>query len=386
MTSVDRPPEQLRVLLVEDRIPDASLGSGYPRMIDTIAELQRVVGAHVSLFPTFGINDGERDHLPSGVQLIDQPLEDHLATLQTVGSRYSAVLISRPHNYDRVADVFRRFLPGVPVIYDAEALYFRRLERQADLATNATRERLLADARAMRTLEESIAAEADVVVCISADEAELLNSKSRRPVVVNEPLLARATFSDAGFLDRSSVGFVAGWSAGANSPNADGLRWFARHVWPLVLARVPGVKLLVTGDDPPQEVLRFACESIQFVGRVSDLEEFYRGLRVAIVPIRYGSGVKLKAVEALQFGVPTVATTIGAESIPSDVEGVLPVTDGVEAFAERVAELLNDEGAWKEQSELLAEQGQRWNSQRHSSIWPELLGSLLSGTTASRDL
>ena len=380
------PTDQVRVLLVEDRIPDASLGSGYPRMIDTIAELQQLVGAHVSLFPTFGINDGERDHLPAGVQLIDEPLEDHLVAMQHSGRRYSAVLVSRPHNYERVADVFRELLPGVPVIYDAEALYFRRLERQADLATSSTRERLLSDAHAMRALEESIAAEADVVVCISADEARLLDAKSKRPVVVNEPLLARATFSDAGFSDRSSVGFVAGWSAGANSPNADGLRWFARHVWPLVLARVPGVKLLVTGDDPPQEVLRFACESIEFVGRVSDLEVFYRGLRVAIVPIRYGSGVKLKAVEALQFGVPTVATSIGAESIPSDVEGLLPVTDGVEAFAARVAELLSDEGAWKEQSERLAEQGQRWNAQRHSSIWPELMESLLSGTAVSRDL
>ena len=102
-------------------------------------------------------------------------------------------------------------------------------------------------------------------------------------------------------------------------------------MWPLVLARVPGAKLLVTGDDPPREVLRFACDSIEFLGRVPDLERFYDALRVAIVPIRYGSGVKLKTVEALQFGVPTVSTTIGAESIPSDVDGLLPVAIGAAA-------------------------------------------------------
>lgn len=380
MTTPGVPPADIRVLLVEDRIPDAALGSGYPRMIDTIAELQLLVGAHVALYPTFGVGEGESAHLPAGVELIEVALEDHLGSLRERGRSYSAVIISRPHNYERVAAIIRTYLPGVPVIYDAEALYFRRIERQSALATGRIKETLLAEAAAMRELEESIASEVDAVVCISADEAELLTGATKAPVVVNAPLLAKATLSHAGFAARSNVGFVAGWSAGGNSPNADGLRWFARHVWPLVLARVPGARLLVTGDDPPQEVLRFACESIEFLGRVPDLERFYDALRVAIVPIRYGSGVKLKTVEALQFGVPTVSTSIGAESIPSDVDGLLPVADDEGAFAARVAELLLDQKAWDEHSELLAEQGRRWNESRHVSIWPSLMTSVLTST------
>jgi hypothetical protein len=374
------PSGSIRVLLVEDRIPDAALGSGYPRMIDTISELQRLVGARVALYPTFGVGEGESAHLPAGVELIEVPLEDHLVGLRPDDDSYSAVIISRPHNYERVATTIRSYLPGVPVIYDAEALYFRRIERQSDLATGRVREQLLSEAAAMRVLEESIAAEVDAVVCISADEAELLKGKTRAPVVVNAPLLAKATLSHSGFAARANVGFVAGWSAGGNSPNADGLRWFARHVWPLVLARAPGAKLLVTGDDPPQEVLRFACDSIEFLGRVPDLERFYDQLRVAIVPIRYGSGVKLKAVEALQFGVPTVSTSIGAESIPSDVDGLLPVADDPTEFAIRVAELLLDQNAWDAHSELLAEQGRRWNEDRHVSIWPSLMTSVLTSS------
>jgi O-antigen biosynthesis protein len=379
VSETDRKVPPIRVLLIEDRIPDPSLGSGYPRMIDTIAELQNVVGAKVSLFPTFGVNDGERAHLPDDVDLIDVPLEDHLVGHRAFRGKYSAVIISRPHNYQRVAKVVRAVLPGVPVIYDAEALYFRRLERQADLATGAVRQQLLREARAMQALEERIAAESDAVVCISADEAELLSRKTVHPVVVNGPLLAAAAFTEQDFFSRQNVGFVAGWSAGPNAPNVDGLRWFARHVWPRVLARMPGAKLLVTGDAPPREVLRFACESIEFVGRVNDLEDFYAGIRVAVVPVRYGSGVKLKAVEALQFGVPTVATAIGAESIPSDVDGLLAVVDDTGEFADEIAALYLDVRVWQAQREILRIQADAWSEHRPVSIWPALFERVLVG-------
>ena len=103
---------------------------------------------------------------------------------------------------------------------------------------------------------------------------------------------------------------------------------------------IPSAQLLVTGEDPPIEVRRFECPSIRFLGFVPDLPAFYAHLRLTVVPIRYGSGVKLKAVEALQSGVPTVATTVGAESIPSDVEVILAVADDDGEFADLVALVL----------------------------------------------
>lgn len=375
---------RLRVLLVEDRIPDARLGSGYGRMIDTIAELQAMGGVHVALYPTLGIEDSERVLVPAGVQLVDVALADHFDWLRSLGGNYSAVIVSRPHNYEQVAPLIHEHLPGVPVIYDAEAIYFRRIERQADLATGAVREALLAEAAEMRALEEAIAADVDAVVCIADDEAALFAGKTKRPVIVNGPLLTQVSWTDPGYDEREGIGFIAGWSAGSQSPNVDGLRWFARHIWPRVLARVPGVQLLVTGDDPPREVRRFECESITFLGAVGDLTEFYGRLRLAIVPIRYGSGVKLKAVEALQSGVPTVATSIGAENIPIDVPGLLPITDDEGAFAEHTAALYQDRAAWESKRDLLAEQRRIWSSHPQRSIWPDLFDQILSPASSGR--
>ena len=345
-------------------------------MLDTIEELQESVGAEIYLYPTFGFTEAERAHLPENVQLIDEPLEKHVSDPAKGRDRYRAVIVSRPHNYEQVIDALRQWLPGVPVVYDAEALYFTRLERQANLADGPTRAQLLKAAQEMRDLEESIARDVQAVVCISPEEQNLLAAKTSSPVVVSGPLLSAPKFTAREFAARSGVGFVAGWTAGPNAPNVDGLRWFARHVWPRVLARIPDIQLLVTGDSPPREVLRFASDSINFIGRVSDLEDFYARLRVAVVPIRYGSGVKLKAVEALQFGVPTVATAIGAESIPADVDGLLDVVDDTGEFAEAIARLYLDEKAWESQREVLASQVEQWSTHRPPSVWPSLFKQL----------
>ncbi|HVB04629.1 MAG TPA: glycosyltransferase family 4 protein [Acidimicrobiales bacterium] len=370
----------LRILLVEDYVPDATLGSGYGRMIDTITELQRAGDVTVTLFPTFGASDATPHAGPKNVEILDIPLERHLAEVHAAGGGYDLVIVSRPHNYEVASPILSDCLPGVPVIYDAEALYFRRLERQAKLATGVVRAKLLLEAAAMRRLEERIAAEADAVVCISDEEADLLTRHARRRVEVNGPLLAHAAWTDEGFSERRAVGFVAGWSAGPRSPNVDGLKWFARHVWPRVLARVPGAELVVTGSDPPLEVTRFECSSIHYAGVVPDLNRFYASLRLAVVPIRYGSGVKLKAVEALQSGVPTVATAVGAEGIPTDVTDLIPVTDDAREFADLVALLIGNEEIWRAQRERLKEQCRIWEEHPQSSVWPGLVAHLVGAS------
>jgi hypothetical protein len=347
-------------------------------MIDTIRDLQAMGNVHVALYPAFGQIEEEPTVGPDGVEVLGEPLDGHLLRLRARGASYDVVIVSRPHNYERVAPVLRELLPAVPVVYDAEALYFRRLERQASLAEGEVRASLLVESEEMRRLEEQIAREVDEVVCIAPEEAALLQATTTKPVSVNPPLLTGVSWTDSSFEERSGVGFIAGWSAGPRSPNVDGLRWFARHVWPRVLGRVPSAQLLVTGADPPVEVRRFACSSIRFLGLVPDLSVLYARLRVTVVPIRYGSGVKLKAVEALQSGVPTVATTVGAESIPTGVASLLQVSDDPQEFAELVAREHEDSETWYAQRQRLAEQVALWSAHPQTSIWPGLVTRLAS--------
>ncbi len=365
----------LRVLVIDDRVPEPSIGSGFARMADAIDELVGTGRCHVSLLCSLEGGEARNDPLAErGVEVIDEPIERHLAEQ---GLSYSLVVVSRPHNYVRFAPVVRRLLPGVPVVYDAEALYHRRIDRQAALVEDPVERRALeAAAAAVRADETAIAADADHVVCISADEAAFFEAEAPGRVEVNAPFLAGPSPTPQGFDERADIGYVAGWFAGGTSPNADGLLWFVRQVLPLVRARAAGARLLVTGASPPRNVGRLAGPAVRFVGEVDDLSAFYGSVRAVIVPLRYGAGVKIKTVEALQFAVPTVATTVGAEGVPLEVPGALSVEDDPSRFADALAPLLADAAAWQDQRDALLEQHRRWRTAGHEPFWSSLLDRL----------
>jgi O-antigen biosynthesis protein len=86
---------------------------------------------------------------------------------------------------------------------------------------------------------------------------------------------------------------------------------------------------------------------VEVTGYVTDdeLSRRYAKARVAVVPLRYGAGIKGKVVEALQQGLPLVTTPVGAQGLEG-LEQVIPVTDTPEQMAQALLHLLTDDAAW----------------------------------------
>lgn len=127
-------------------------------------------------------------------------------------------------------------------------------------------------------------------------------------------------------------------------PNVVALEWFTRHVLPAVLEKAPEARLLVAGSDPPP---RYAfpdpANAIELMGFVEDIEPLFSSCAVFICPIRSGSGVRVKLLEAFASGIPVVSTTIGAEGLASR-DGVFCVlADDPATFANGILRLFEDE-------------------------------------------
>ena len=104
--------------------------------------------------------------------------------------------------------------------------------------------------------------------------------------------------------------------------------------------------------------------------------------RCAVVPIRFGAGVKLKTVEALQAGVPVVATSIGAEGIPERWAGGMAVADDPSAFAEALVAMVTSPSTWRRHRDAL-DAAVAAPLEDGAPSWDTVLASLGLATTRS---
>jgi GT2 family glycosyltransferase/glycosyltransferase involved in cell wall biosynthesis len=257
------------------------------------------------------------------------------------GAEIDRVLLSRPH-------VARDFLPqlrahcAAPVAYYGHDLHFQRLRRQATLLADP---KAAAEAATTEALERKVWRSVDIVLYPSEDEAAQVRA-------LEPSATARSVqpYAFAGFAAprpppaMPQLLFVGGF---AHPPNAEAAAWLVTAVLPLIRARVPDVRLAIVGSNPGPKVRALASETVQIAANVSDAElaAWYARARVAVIPLTFGAGVKLKVVEALREGLPVVTTDIGAEGLPG-VRDIAFVCNDADGFAAATCLLLQDDALW----------------------------------------
>jgi glycosyltransferase involved in cell wall biosynthesis len=128
-------------------------------------------------------------------------------------------------------------------------------------------------------------------------------------------------------------------------PNRDGIRWFCSQVWPSVRALVPDAELDIVGARPPAEVVALGeLDGVTVVADVPDIAPFLGRARVAVVPLRIGSGSRLKALEAMAAARPVVGTAIGLGGLELEADRHAIVADDPNQFAAAVVRCLTDAG------------------------------------------
>jgi glycosyltransferase involved in cell wall biosynthesis len=125
-------------------------------------------------------------------------------------------------------------------------------------------------------------------------------------------------------------------------PNADAVLHFCADILPRIRAAVPEVTFAVVGRDPPDRVQRLAGRSVLVTGTVTDVRPFMRDAAVFVVPLRSGSGTRLKILEALASGCAVVSTSVGCEGINVTHGQDILIADTAAAFAEAVVRCLRD--------------------------------------------
>jgi len=125
-------------------------------------------------------------------------------------------------------------------------------------------------------------------------------------------------------------------------PNEDGVAYFVDKIFPLIRREIPGASFWVVGRRPPRRIQALASNHVTVTGAVDDIRPYLGKAAVCIVPLRSGSGTRIKIFEAMAMGKAVVSTTMGAEGLPVRHGENIILADDPADFARQVVQLLRD--------------------------------------------
>ena len=249
------------------------------------------------------------------------------------------ILFDFPHSCVLMPD--RLGVPSVMFTHNIEA---EILERHAKVARGPMRPVWAREAAKMRAFEAAMLPRFDTVIAVSARDAKGLSEQFG---------LSNVQLVDTG-VDLDYYGYHAPvertdtviFSGAMDSrSNIDGIQFLMDEVWPLLIARRPDTRMIVAGRNPPPALVERARQrgiAWTFTGFVDDIRPHVLAGSVSVIPLRVGSGTRLKVFEAMALGRPIISTALGVEGLPVEPGRHYVNAESAADFADAVADLLDD--------------------------------------------
>lgn len=126
------------------------------------------------------------------------------------------------------------------------------------------------------------------------------------------------------------------------APNVDASVFLVKEIMPLVWKVLPNAKLVLAGANPAPEVLHLQSSLVEVTGWVDDIRTYYADSQVFVAPLRMGSGMQNKILEAMAMGLPCVSTSLAAKPIGAREKEEILVVDSAAVIANQIVFLLNN--------------------------------------------
>lgn len=202
------------------------------------------------------------------------------------------------------------------------------------------------EASRLRRIEPELCRRFDHVFTLSASDAALLaelGAPGASVLPIPAPAPTEAPTPDPPMPSILTLGSMSWFGV------EDGLLWFYREVWPRIRSQVPAATWDLVGPNAGPAIRRLDREpGITVRGYVENVDEVIAATRVAAIPLQVAGGVRIKLLELMARGRPSVATTIGAQGLSFEDGAGCFRRDSPRAFAEAVTRLLVDDDLWRE--------------------------------------
>lgn len=265
---------------------------------------------------------------------------DHWLTMQYIPKNYKGKVILKEHNAEYI--MWERLITQEKNIIKKFYLQFETAR--------------------IKKYEAAICNSADYIITVTDEDKKnltIIGAKSDKIKMLPAIIVDNIKHPIDNFEERkNSLMYVGSLSWDAN---IDGLKYFLKNIYPKVKVKNPDIKFYIIGKTPPEVLQQFAKKdnSIILTGFVDDLTEYYEKCKLFIVYLRYGSGIKIKILEALANAMPVITNDIGMEGILT--QGATLANEDNE-FADKILSLLNNNDELK----IMSKEGIKYISKNYS--------------------
>ncbi len=281
------------------------------------------------------------------IQLNHDSFDEYVKELQPNMVLFDRFMIEEQFGW-RVAEQ----CPDAIRVLDTEDLHCLRKTRQEAFKKHIefTTNMLLSSEIAKRELASIY--RCDLTLIISTYEMELLQAvfKVDKSLLCYLPFLIEEITDDKilelpNFEDRQHFMCIGNFR---HEPNWNMVLYLKQTIWPMIRKELPKAELHVYGSYPSEKVtqLNKKTEGFLIKGWVDDVNRVMQMSRVCLAPIRFGAGIKGKFTDAMQNGLPSITTSIGAEGMCGDLPWNGSIVDASEEIVSKAIELYGDKGLW----------------------------------------
>lgn len=325
----------MRLLIVDDRVPDPHFGAGFPRAYRLLLSLKEL-GHEIRFFPTQKqtLEDLDLEALKEwGIEV--------WTDLDAKTEEIDVVIMSRPHNVHYFLPPVKRAFPNAKFIYDTEALWFRRYDLQLAITGKLP-------GWAYRYDEEGLARQVDLCFVVNDTEKKILEDNGVRKVVKLAHAL-HLNHDGLPFEQRKDI-LVVGGKLEDDSSNEDALWYYLENCWSKVWEGTQS-QLNATGSVLTSRLQNNTFGHVNLMGHVADLIPLYQSHRVFVASTRFSTGIPWKVHEAMAHGIPCVISRLLATQLKLEDDVAAMVCDTPQDYIAKTILLYNNKEVWERMRE-----------------------------------
>lgn len=258
----------------------------------------------------------------------------------TEENKIDLVYIKRLRIADSVAGIDKTFQVVLDTT-DAMSLFYLRASHNASLFRKLF---FWLEYKKYLSYEKRVSKKIKKWICCSKVDAEYLKSKLLNIDIEVIPNLVDIDYFNPDLVDERKIEKHSILFSGLMDKfvNIEGVKFLMEEIYPKLIVKYPDLKIYLVGPNPVASVRKYQSKNVIVTGYVDDIRDYVSRAEIVVCPIRTGTGMRNKIMQAWAMGKPVVSTSIGFEGLFGGDGKEILIADDADTFVSKIKDLLDN--------------------------------------------